>query len=68
MSANANSTTAFTTKLRKFDGSGYRPQMYLEVKDVWATAHEDSPTSLQLKTENISQADFPLAQRQRSLH
>ncbi|EGZ08113.1 hypothetical protein PHYSODRAFT_438201, partial [Phytophthora sojae] len=36
----SNTTTAFTTKLRKFDGSGYRVwarqlQLYLEVKDVW---------------------------------
>ncbi|EEY68669.1 uncharacterized protein PITG_21931 [Phytophthora infestans T30-4] len=37
----ANTTTAFTTKLRKIDGPGYRVwarqlQLYLEVKDVWS--------------------------------
>ncbi|GMF61952.1 unnamed protein product [Phytophthora fragariaefolia] len=69
----SNTTTAFTTKLRKFDGSDYRVwarqlQLYLEVKDVWGAVLKPAPTSLQLANEESGQADRPLHQRERPLH
>ncbi|EGZ16921.1 hypothetical protein PHYSODRAFT_442146, partial [Phytophthora sojae] len=69
----SNTTIAFTTKLRKFDGSGYRVwarqlQLYLEVKDVWGAVLKPAPTSLQLANEESGQADRPLQQRERPLH
>ncbi|EEY68635.1 uncharacterized protein PITG_21952 [Phytophthora infestans T30-4] len=69
----ANTTTAFTTKLRKFDGTGYRVwarqlQLYLEVKDVWSAVLKPAPTLLQLENEESGQADRPLRQQERPLH
>ncbi|GMF33375.1 unnamed protein product [Phytophthora fragariaefolia] len=72
MSANTT-TTAFTTKLCKFDGTGYRAwarklQLYLEVKDVWSAVLKPAPTSLQLENEESGQAERPLRQQERPLH
>ncbi|KAE9035818.1 hypothetical protein PR001_g6872 [Phytophthora rubi] len=46
----------FVTKIRKFDGTGYRLwarhlQLYLEVKEVWAGMQFPTPTAEQLKGE-----------------
>ncbi|GMF46601.1 unnamed protein product [Phytophthora fragariaefolia] len=72
MSANTT-TTAFTTKLRKFDRTGYRVwarqlQLYLEVKDVWSAVLKPAPTSLHLENEGSDQAERPLRQQERPLH
>ncbi|GMF38708.1 unnamed protein product [Phytophthora fragariaefolia] len=72
MSANTT-TTAFTTKLRKSDGTGdcvlaRQPQLYLEVRDVWSAVLKPAPTSLQLENEASGQAERPLRQQERPLH
>lgn len=66
MSSNTNASS-FNTKLRKFDGKGFRVwarqlQLYLEVKDVWRAVLESAPTSLALAAEESGGGDQPLHQ------
>uniref|UniRef100_H3GLE8 CCHC-type domain-containing protein n=1 Tax=Phytophthora ramorum TaxID=164328 RepID=H3GLE8_PHYRM len=49
----------FVTKIRKFDGSGYRLwarhlQLYLEVKEVWMALQFPTPTADKLKGEELA--------------
>ncbi|KAE9000303.1 hypothetical protein PR002_g18228 [Phytophthora rubi] len=66
-SSASTATPAFTTKLCKFNGTGYRVwarqlQLYLEAKDAWEAVLKLAPTELQLTAEGAGFGDRPLHQ------
>ncbi|KAE9351166.1 hypothetical protein PF008_g6086 [Phytophthora fragariae] len=66
-SSASTATPAFTTKLCKFNGTGYRVcvrqlQLYLEAKDAWEAVLKLAPTELQLTAEGADFGDRPLHQ------